>query len=95
MEREAKAQKKINVSSDITMRLKRHILSVNGNSDKKVIREFVDTALLASDSVEFRKHINKISPGVDSTFTFTSSVDGYVEEGVSIPINLSFFYPQL
>lgn len=95
LERETKAQKKINVSSEITMRLKRQILSVNGNSDPKVIRDFVDNALLAADSVELRKYIRAISPGVDMTFTFTSSVDGYVEEGVSIPINLTFFYPQL
>lgn len=95
LEREAKAQKKINVSSDITMKLKRQIIAVNGKTEKKVINDFVDNALLAIDSVELRKYINKISPGVDMTFTFTSKVDGYVEEGVSIPIDLTFFYPQL
>jgi hypothetical protein len=95
IEKEIKAQKKINVSSEITLRLKQQILSVNGNTDKKVIREFVDTALLAADSIELRKYINKISPGVDMTFTFTSKVDGYVEEGVSLPMNLTFFYPKL
>lgn len=95
IEREVKAQKKINVSSDITLRLKQQILSINGNTDKKVIREFVDSALLAADSIELRKYINKISPGVDMTFTFTSKLDGYVEEGVSMPIDITFFYPKL
>jgi hypothetical protein len=94
IDQEIKSTKKINVSNEVTTRLKYQILSVNGDYEKKTVREFVDRALLASDSMAFRKHIKKISPGMDLTFTFVGS-DGYVEEGVALPIELSFFYPEL
>lgn len=94
IEKEVQSLKKINVSNDITVRLKQQILSVNGNTDKKFIRDFIDNGLLAIDSIEFRKYAKKMSPGIDFTFTFVGS-DGYVEEGVSLPIGISFFYPKL
>ncbi len=86
--------KKINVSSEITTRLKHQITSVNGDRDKKTIRDFVDNGLLAVDSVALRKYMKDVSPGLDLRFTFVGS-DGYVEEGVSLPIGISFFYPTL
>lgn len=94
IEKEIQSLKKINVSNDITVRLKQQILSVNGNRDKKFIRDFVDNGLLAVDSVEFRKYVKRMSPGIDFVFNFVGS-DGYVEEGVSLPVGLSFFYPKL
>jgi uncharacterized membrane protein len=93
IEKEIQSLKKINVSNDITSRLKQQILSVNGNRDKKFIRDFIDNGLLAIDSIEFRKYVKKISPGIDFLFNFEGS-DGYVEEGVSLPIGISFFYPK-
>jgi hypothetical protein len=93
IEKEIQSLKKINVSNDITSRLKQQILSVNGNRDKKFIRDFIDNGLLAIDSIEFRKYVKKISPGIDFSFNFEGS-DGYVEEGVSLPIGISFFYPK-
>ena len=86
--------KKIRVSNEVTTRLKHQIVAVGGNRDKKVVREFVDTALLAVDSIALRKHIKEVSPGIDMTFTFVGS-DGYAQEGVSLPIGVSFFYPEL
>lgn len=94
IEKEIQSLKKINVSNDITVRLKQQILSVNGNRDKKFIRDFIDNGLLAVDSIEFRKYVKKMSPGIDFTFNFVGS-DGYVEEGVSLNVGLSFFYPKL
>ena len=94
IEQDMNNSKKINVSSEITSRLIHQILSINGEKDKKVIRDFVNNGLLASDSMALRKYIKEVSPGLDLTFTFVGS-DGYVEEGVSLPIGLSFFYPTL
>ena len=64
------------------------ILAVDGSEDTKEIREFVDNRFLARDSREFRKHIEKISPDVDMTFY----PEG-IEEGVSIPIGVTFLWP--
>ena len=75
-------------SFDVTTRLKYMILAVDGSEETKEIREFVDNRFLARDSREFRKHIEKISPDVDMTFYPKD-----VEEGVSIPIGVTFLWP--
>ena len=94
IDEELKSLQKIRVSNEVTTRLKHQIVAVNGNRDKKTIRDFVDNAFLAVDSVALRKRIKAVSPGIDMTFTFVGS-DGYVQEGVSLPIGISFFYPEL
>ncbi len=73
---------------ELTTRLKYMILSVDGNSDTKTVRDFVDKDLLSLDSRALRKKINEIQPDIDLTFY----PDG-VEEGVNIPIGINFLYP--
>ncbi len=92
IEDELKGLKKINVSSEVTTRLKQAIIAVNGSREKKDIREFVDTHLLAMDARALREYMKKISPDLNLTFTFVGS-DGYTQEGVDLPLGLSFFYP--
>lgn len=92
--REVTAMKKANLSSEMTLRLKKQILSINGNNDKKVVSEFVDKGLLAADSIALRTFMKDIAPDIDMTFTFVGS-DGYTQEGVSLPVTLTFFYPSL
>jgi hypothetical protein len=94
IETETKARSKASISNAVTLRLKHQIVEVNGDRDKNFIRNFVDNGLLANDSIALRKFIKSVTPGVDFTFTFVGS-DGYVEEGVSLPLGLSFFYPEL
>ena len=60
------------------------ITSVNGDTERKNIREFVDNYLLARDSRALRKHIEETQPDVDLTF----NLDG--EEEVTIPIGINF-----
>ena len=87
-----KGLKKVNLSADVTTRLKQSIIAVNGNREKKDIREFVDTYLLATDARALREYMRKVSPDLDLTFTFVAT-DGYTQEGVDLPIDTSFFYP--
>lgn len=72
---------------ELTTRLKYIITSVNGEEDKKTIREFVDGYLLARDSRALREHISQVQPDVDMTIT----LDG--GEEVSVPLGLNFFWP--
>jgi hypothetical protein len=67
------------------------ITSVNGNSDKKDIREFVDNFLLAKDSKEFRNHLRDTQPDIELKSRYTN-LEG-VTEDISVPINVSFFWP--
>lgn len=91
---EIEGYKKINKESapELTTRFKQMILAVDGNEDKKVIRDFVDNAFLARDSREFRNYIIKFQPDVNTKTTITTS-DG-LEEEIDIPIGLSFFWPE-
>lgn len=87
--KELEGYKKINkdVVPELTTRLKFMIQSVSGETDPKVIRDFVDNHLLARDSRALRDHIKKTQPDVDLSFEVE---DGLV---INVPINLSFFWP--
>lgn len=89
---ELKGLKKANLSAEVTTRLKQSIVAVNGLRERKDVREFVDTLMLASDARALREYIKQISPDLDLTFTFVGS-DGYIQEGVDLPVDASFFYP--
>ncbi|MDB4378189.1 hypothetical protein N9Z41_00315 [bacterium] len=88
--RELAGLKKIkkDASPDLSTRLKYMITSIEGDDTPKAIRDFVDNYLLAQDSRAFRSYVNKISPDIDLTFFPDDS-----EKRVSIPIGLSFFWP--
>ena len=90
--RELEGLKKINkdASPELSTRLKYMIVSVEGRRDKKDIREFVDNYLLAQDSRALREYIREIQPDVDLTFFPDGS-----ENRVSLPIGISFFWPDI
>jgi hypothetical protein len=76
-------------SPELSTRLKYIITSVGGDVDEKTIREFVDNHLLARDSRSLREYIKSVQPDVDLKFIVDSG------EEVAIPINLSFFWPDI
>ena len=88
--RELDGLKKINKdsSSELTTRLKYLIQSINGEKEKKDIRDFVDNYLLARDSRALREYIKEIQPDVDLTFFPEGN-----ESSVSVPIGVNFFWP--
>jgi hypothetical protein len=94
LKQEIEGYKKINKDSspEVTTRLKNHIVSVNGDSDKNTIKDFVDNYFVASDSRSFRNYIKEISP--DINLTYKINVNG-VEEDIDVPISLNFFWPDL
>jgi len=90
IDREIEGIKKIKKDSnpELTTRLKHTIISIDGDREKKSIREFVDNYLLAKDSRALREEIKRISPDVDLKY-----IGEDAEEGVVVPINLNFFWP--
>jgi hypothetical protein len=84
--------KKINKnnSPELSTRLKYMITSVEGNTEQKTIRDFVDNNFLARDSRAFREYIKEVQPDVDLTFFPDGS-----DSKVNIPVGLSFFWPDL
>ena len=93
IDREIEGLKKINKQvSEGTIRIKHTILSLNGDYDAKNIRNFIDTNLLARDARALRKYISDIQPGIEMS-TEIEFKDGYVETGITLPINVNFFWP--
>jgi hypothetical protein len=88
---EIEGLKKINKNSstELSTRLKFMITSINGNRDPKDIRDFVEI-MLARDSRALREYIKEVQPDVDLTFFPNGS-----NEKVSLPIGLSFFWPDI
>ena len=92
IQNELKGLKKINRNSspEATTRLKYMLLSIDGNEEKKDIRDFIDNYLLARDARALREHITQIQPDVDLTFF----PDGGGEP-TNMPIGLNFFWPDI
>jgi hypothetical protein len=93
IEAETKGLKKIDPTKtyDVTTRMKFIITSIEGKRDLKDIRNFVDNYLLAPDARALREYYNQIQP--DINLKFTPEDDNYDGEGIDIPINLNFFWP--
>ena len=90
--KEIKGLKKLNKKSnpELSTRMKYIITSVNGERERKFIRDYVDKALLARDAKALRKHISDISPDIDLSFFPDGS-----KISRSIPININFFWPDV
>jgi hypothetical protein len=90
---ELKALEKISKSrsSELTTRLKTMLLSVDGNSEKEYIINFVENEFLSRDSLAFRKYLSTITPDMDMTTTIVNSNGKETE--VAIPVTIRFFWP--
>ena len=93
LENELKGLRKLNknASPDVSTRMKHMITSVNGDRERKTIREFVDNTLLARDARELRNYASDIQPDIDLSFDY-EDVRGDLQR-VDIPIEVSFFWP--
>ena len=90
---EVKGLQKINKlsSPEMSTRLKHMILSVDGQTENKDIRNFVDNHFLARDSRALREYIRSFQPDVDMEFDLESR--GGIVERVSLPMTVNFFWP--
>lgn len=78
---------------DITTKLKHMITSVNSSSDTGTIRGFVDK-MLAQDAKALRKYYNTIAPSLEMIHYDEYDENGNgVGEGITIPIDTTFFWP--
>ena len=90
IEQELRGLKKIfkDNAPELTTRFKYIITSVNGETDNKTIRQFIDTALLARDSRALREYIKEVQPDVNLTYELESGQE------TTIPIGIGFFWPE-
>ena len=93
IDEELKGRKKAKQeSAELTTRLKYIIQSIDGDYEKRTIREFVDNQLLAKDSRALREYMKQIGPDVDMTFEYEDE-NGETQRGVNVPLNITFLWP--
>ena len=91
--RELKGLKRLNknASNDLTTRMMYILTSVDGDYEKKTIREFIDTEFLARDERELRNHISKIQPSVVLSYDYEDQRGNVTT--IDIPVGIQFFWP--
>jgi len=98
VDKELAGLKKLNKdsSNELTTRLKYVITSINGNSDKEIIRKFVDEEFLAVDARAFRAFMKNNTPDIDMQFDFKCSNSNCEHERrMVIPVGASFLWIDL
>jgi len=81
------------VKPELSTRLKKMILSVDGDTDPIKIRNFVENEFLSRDSLAFREHIEAMSPDIDLTYNYYSESTGEENE-ITLPMSVQFFWPR-
>ncbi len=79
------------IEPEITTRMKRAIVSVDGTTDRGEINRFVDVEFLAQDARAFREYLGSVSPDIDMKYMYTS--DDGTETEVTVPMTVGFFWP--
>ena len=79
-------------SSEMSVRYKFIITSVDGETSKVKIKAFVRDGLTLKDSRELKRRMREMSPGVDQTFDFSCSRCDFTER-LNIPFGIDFFWP--
>jgi len=95
VENELKAIEKLSkvtgVDKTLTTRLKKQIISVDGETDVMKINNFVDNEFLALDTREYRKYVESITPDVEFKLDYTSQIGE--PHTVDVPMGVRFFWP--
>jgi hypothetical protein len=93
IEAEVEAMKKFNNSVEgySSVRLKYMVTSVNGNTDKRTVREFAENMIIR-DARALRDAVRKVAPDVNFDMAVTCSACGTTVKG-RMPFGVNFFWP--
>lgn len=82
-----------NVDSEMTVRLRNYITEILDQEGNKIdsVRQFIEN-MLSSDSLAFRKELNRLSPNVITDFNFECDECTY-EGRMTMPLGIGFFWP--
>ena len=96
IDKELEGYKKIEaingISKELTTRLKKQIIAVDGETDKKIINEFVDNQFLSRDTRAYREYVTSITPDVIFETEYISQIGE--PHKVDIPVGVRFFWPE-
>ena len=90
---EIEALKKVgmNVDREVSTRLKKMIIAVDGDNKQSVINNFVDNEFLSRDTLAFRKHVIDMTP--DLNMETEAEMSSGERRVVTVPMTVSFFWP--
>jgi len=80
------------VSKEVTTRFKKMVISVDGNSERAFVNNFVDNEFFTQDSQAFRSHYQEITPDIDMDIVIDDGGEG-VE--ITVPMTVQFFWPSV
>ena len=81
------------IGYELTTRLKHSIISIDGDTKRATINNFVDNEFLSRDSVAFRTYVAEIQPDVDMTSSYTDEEGN--EKEFTVPMTVTFLWPTL
>ena len=82
------------IDRELTTRFKNLIISVDGNSDKKFVSNFIDNEFFAMDSRAFRTYMKSITPDLKFEISFSCNECNHEEEALSFGVDSGFFWPK-
>lgn len=86
-----KLTKVTGVDKTLTTRLKKQLISVDGETDVMKINDFVDNQFLSLDTREYRKYVETITPDVEFKLEYKSQIGEL--HTVEVPMGVRFFWP--
>ena len=92
IDRELEGLKKLKRNASVTTMLKHIITAIDGDSESKTIRHFVDNELFALDSRHIRNTIKAVTPDVDLEIDCIDEEDGEPFRR-EFSVGLDFFWP--
>ena len=87
---ELKSLARIGQNAEVTTRLKKVITSINGETDRSVVNNFVEN-MLSKESLFLRDEIQRINPDID--LNQDVEIDGETVS-LGIPMTVEFFWPK-
>lgn len=82
---------KSDITKEVTTRMRYSIFSVDGETSKEKIRQFID-AMPLKDSKAFREFARSVNPDIDLTTLFECTSCKFTGK-VEVPIDVTFFWP--
>ena len=79
-------------TSEVTTRLRKQIVSVDGEEGKEFINNFINNEFFAMDSRAYREHYSELQPDIDFGTVFSCNACGENSD-VELPIAVNFFWP--
>jgi hypothetical protein len=80
------------VDAEMSTRLSHVITEVAGERNKAKISKFVSDEMPTKDTLEFRKFLDIVTPGINNIIDFTCNECGYEAE-ITMPMDMNFFWP--